>query len=86
MLTEFTKDNNRVTRRVVIPDIALITETEKESYGIGELVAINATSINLTAGTNYPSLTCTTIVRDPSGNESFPAEQNNRSYLLPKAG
>jgi len=71
VLTEFTKDNNRVTRRIFIPDIALITETEKESFGMGELVAINATSINLTAGTNYPNLTCATIVRDPSGNEVF---------------
>ncbi|MGD9579320.1 MAG: FG-GAP-like repeat-containing protein, partial [Syntrophorhabdus sp.] len=69
--TEFTKDNNRVTRRIVIPDVALITETDKESHGMGEQVVINATSINLTAGTNYPNLTCTTIVRDSSGNEVF---------------
>ena len=31
-LTEFTKENNRATRRIVVPNIALITETEKESY------------------------------------------------------
>jgi len=79
-VTEFAKENNRATRRIVIPDIALITETEKESYGIGELVAINATSINLTAGTNYPNLTCATIVRDPSGNEIF---RMNRTIGLP---
>ncbi len=71
VLTEFAKDNNRVTRRIVIPDVALITETNKESFAMGEQVVINATSINLTAGTNYPNLTCTTIVRDSSGNEVF---------------
>jgi hypothetical protein len=79
-VTEFAKENNRATRRIVVPDIVLITETEKESYRIGELVAINATSINLTAGTNYPNLTCTTIVRDPSGNEIF---RQNRTIGLP---
>jgi uncharacterized membrane protein/streptogramin lyase len=75
-VTEFARENNRATRRIVIPDIALITETEKESYGIGEQISINATSINLTAGTNYPNLTCTTIVRDPSGNEVFRQSSN----------
>ena len=43
-LTEFTKENNRATRRIVVPNIALITETEKESYRTGEQVTINATS------------------------------------------
>ena len=70
-LTEFTKENNRATRRIVVPNIALITETEKESYRTGEQVTINATTINLTAGTNYPNLTCTTIVRDSAGTEIF---------------
>ena len=70
-LTEFTKENNRATRRIVVPNIALITETEKESYRTGEQVTINATTINLTAGTNYPNLTCTTIVRDAAGTEVF---------------
>ncbi len=81
LFTEFTKDNNTVNRRIVIPDVALVTETEKESYGMGEQVGINATAINLTAGTNYPNLTCTTIVRDPSGNEVF--RQNSPLGLSP---
>ena len=70
-LTEFTKENNRATRRIVAPDIALISETDKEGYRTGEQVTINATTINLTAGTIYPNLTCTTIVRDSAGTEIF---------------
>jgi len=79
-VTEFAKENNRATRRIVIPDIALITETERESYGMGEQVVISSTSINLTSGTNYQNLTCATIVRDPSGNEIF---RQNRTIGLP---
>ena len=70
-LTEFTKENNRATRRIVVPDIALISETDKEGYRTGEQVTISATTINLTARTSYPNLTCTTIVRDSAGTEIF---------------
>ena len=70
-LTEFTKENNRATRRIVVPDIALISETDKEGYRTGEQVTISATTINLTVGTNYPNLTCTTIVRDSAGTEIY---------------
>jgi hypothetical protein len=79
-LTEFTKENNRATRRIVVPNIALITETEKESYRTGEQVTISATAINLTAGTNYSNLTCTTIVRDSAGTEIF---QQSSAFSLP---
>ena len=71
VLTEFTKENNRVTRRIVIPNIALITETDRDNYRTGEQVPISATIINLTARTSYPNLTCTTVVRDPSDAEVF---------------
>ena len=80
-ITEFTKENNQVTRRIVIPDIALISETDRDSYRIGEQVAINATTINLTSGTNYPNLTCTTIVRDLAGAEVH--RQSNNLGLAP---
>ncbi|TFG93119.1 MAG: hypothetical protein E4H15_02070, partial [Syntrophobacterales bacterium] len=79
-LTEFTKENNRVTRRIVVPDIALITETDKESYRTGEQVTVNATTINLTAATNYPNLTCTTIVRNPVGAEVY---RQSSAFSLP---
>ena len=80
-LTEFTKENNRATRRIVVPNIALITETEKESYRTGEQVTINATTINLTVGTIYLNLTCTTIVRDSAGTEIY--RQNSALSLPP---
>ncbi len=35
VLTEFTKDNNRVTRRIVIPDVALITENRQGKFRNG---------------------------------------------------
>ena len=70
-ITDFTRDNNQVSRRIVIPDIALVTEIDKDNYRMGEQVTINSTGINLTAGTNYPDLVCTTVVRDLSGNEVF---------------
>jgi streptogramin lyase/uncharacterized membrane protein len=69
--TEFIKDNNGVSRRIVIPDIALITESDKDIYRAGEQVIVNATAINLTVATNYSNLTCTTVIRDPSGTEIY---------------
>ena len=80
-LTEFIKENNRATRRIVVPDIALISETDKEGYRTGEQVTISATTINLTARTIYPNLTCTTIVRDSAGTEIY--RQSNALGLAP---
>ena len=81
VLTEFTKENNRVTRRIVVPNIVLITETEKESYCTGEQVTISGTTINLTAATNYPNLTCNTTVRDSAGAEVY--RQSSTFSLAP---
>lgn len=70
-LNEFSRENNRSVHRIVVPDVALVTETEKETYSGGEVVGINATVLNLTAATNYGNLVCTTVVEGPAGLEVF---------------
>lgn len=71
VVTEFNEENNVVIRSIVVPEVALVTETATDTYGIGQQVRINGTVINLTSGIRYPSLTMTTFVKDPTGGEIF---------------
>jgi len=68
---EFNEQNNTASIVVEIPDISLITETDKDTYKIRQLVNISSTIANLTSSKTYNSLVIVTSVKDPSGNEVY---------------
>lgn len=70
-VVEFNRENNTVTRKVVIPDIISFTDTPKDTYRTSEQVPITTTIINLTQTTFYPNLTILTVVKDATGVEVF---------------
>jgi uncharacterized repeat protein (TIGR01451 family) len=70
-VTEFNEENNESTLNVTVPDISLITETDKDTYKIRQKVNINSTITNLTASTTYQNLTITTTATDSSGKEVY---------------
>ncbi|MFA4828325.1 MAG: CARDB domain-containing protein [Thermodesulfovibrionales bacterium] len=70
-VTEFNEDNNTATTNITVPDITLVTETDKDAYKIRQKVNINSFIANLTSTKTYQNLTMLTSVKDPSGNEVF---------------
>ncbi len=68
---EFNEENNTAQMTVTIPEITLITETDKDTYKIRHKVNINTTITNLTSTKAYQNLTLVTSAKDPSGNEVY---------------
>ncbi len=68
---EFNENNNTASINIVVPDITLITETDKDTYKIRQKVNINSFMTNLTAAKTYTYLTIVTSVKDSLNNEAY---------------
>jgi DNA-binding beta-propeller fold protein YncE len=68
---EFSEENNTAQIDILIPDITLITETDKDIYKIRQKVNISSTITNLTSTKTYQNLILSTSAKDPSGNEVY---------------
>ena len=64
---EFNEGNNTSTTNITIPDIALVTETDKDTYKIRQKVNISSFITNLTSAKTYQNLILMTSAKDPSG-------------------
>jgi sugar lactone lactonase YvrE len=64
---EFNEGNNTSTVNIVVPDIALLTGTDKDTYKIRQKVNITSTITNLTSEKQYNNLMLVTSAYDPSG-------------------
>jgi DNA-binding beta-propeller fold protein YncE len=77
LVSEFNEGNNTASIVINVPDMSLITETDKDTYKIRQKVNISSTITNLTSSKTYNNLVILTSVKDPSGNEVY----NNSTVL-----
>lgn len=68
---EFNEENNTSQMKILIPDVSLVTETDKDTYKIRQKVNINSFITNLTSAKTYQNLILVTSAKDPSGAEVF---------------
>ncbi len=70
-VTEFNENNNSGSMAVKIPELAILTETDKDTYKIRQKVYITSTIMNLTASTTYNGAAIMTTAKDSSGNAAY---------------
>jgi streptogramin lyase len=68
---EFNEENNAAILSVAIPDLALTTGTDKDTYKINRHVLISSTIRSLSSEKTFGSLTLMTTVKDPTGSEVY---------------
>ncbi|MBI4686043.1 MAG: VCBS repeat-containing protein [Nitrospirae bacterium] len=71
IVIEFNEENNTSQMNILIPDIVLITETDKNIYKIRQKVNINSIITNLTPSKTYSNLILITSISSPTGEEAY---------------
>jgi hypothetical protein len=71
VVTEFNEGNNISTMNVVVPDITLVTGTDKDTYKIRQNVNILISIENLNSSKTFDSLTIVTAATDPLADEVY---------------
>ncbi len=71
LVIELNETNNTVTMNIEIPDLSLVTGTDKDIYKINQNAQISAIVRNLSSEKTFSGLTLITSAKDPAGNEVY---------------